>query len=121
MQSNFSQSNSSSHFSHYSSQTSSQTSSPSLDAEFNQSTLQKIAQKRDSDQLAIKTSLVNFLKAIGSQFICFLTGTQTLSIRSKRVKNGAVQWTIYDPTQGTCHRFDSETAVRSWLEQRHSR
>ncbi|MEL6354283.1 MAG: hypothetical protein AAFR58_21415 [Cyanobacteria bacterium J06627_28] len=112
-QSNFSRSNSSSHFSPHSPQT--------LEAEFYQITQQKEAQKRDSGSLSVKASLFNFLKTIGSQLVCFLTGTQTLSIRSKRLKNGTVQWMVYDPNTGRCYRFDSETAVRSWLEQRYCR
>lgn len=114
MQSNFSQSHSSSsHFSRQSPQT--------LEAEFYQITQHKTAQQRDIDQFSIKTSLVNSLKAIGNQLVYFLTGTQTLSVRAKRLKDGSMQWTVYDPDQRTCHRFDSETAVRSWLEQRHTR
>ncbi len=49
----------------------------------------------------------------------FFTGQQTLSIRKKQLKNKTIQWIVYDPHRDSRHVFDSEAAVRDWLEQRY--
>lgn len=57
----------------------------------------------------------------GLSFVNFLTGKQTLSVREKILKHGERQWIVYDSRSDTRHVFDSEAAVRSWLEQRYYR
>ncbi|MGI8934174.1 hypothetical protein [Leptolyngbya sp. BC1307] len=53
--------------------------------------------------------------------IDFLTGQQTLSIRKQLSADGTVQWMVYDPDSGSRRLFNSEQAVRVWLEQRYYR
>lgn len=57
----------------------------------------------------------------GLSLVNFLTGKQTLSVREKRLKSGERQWRVYDAHSDTHRVFDSEAAVRSWLEQRYYR
>ena len=49
----------------------------------------------------------------------FLTGQSEPSIRTKQIADGSVQWIAYDPQSNQRRVFDSEQAVRVWLEQRH--
>lgn len=49
----------------------------------------------------------------------FLTGQSEPSIRKKQTADGSVQWIVYDPQSNQRSVFDSEQAVRVWLEQRH--
>ena len=51
--------------------------------------------------------------------IDFLTGKPNIAIRPKYVR-GALQWTVYDPRMDELHSFNSERAVRAWLEERHA-
>ena len=53
--------------------------------------------------------------------IDFLTGQQTLSIRKQLSADGTIQWRVYDPDSDSCRLFNSEQAVRVWLEQRYHR
>ncbi|PZO22242.1 MAG: hypothetical protein DCF25_03330 [Leptolyngbya foveolarum] len=46
----------------------------------------------------------------------FLTGQPQIAIRSKYV-NGALRWTVYNPSTDTLKQFDSEQAVRAWVER----
>jgi len=57
----------------------------------------------------------------GRALVNFLTGKQTLSIKEKRLQNGERQWHVYDAPSDTHRVFESEHAVRSWLEQRYYR
>lgn len=41
-------------------------------------------------------------------------------VRAYRTRHGQPAWSIYDPLSRKTHRFDSETAVRAWLEQRYN-
>ncbi|MGB7085999.1 MAG: hypothetical protein WBD47_10625 [Phormidesmis sp.] len=51
----------------------------------------------------------------------FFTGKQTLSIRRRSRSNGTTQWIVYDPHRNDRHVFDSEQAVRAWLETQYGR
>ena len=62
-----------------------------------------------------------WLKESAIALINFLTGQQSLSIRAKQLRNGEIQWTVYDPTTDGRYVFDSQQAVRTWLEQRYYR
>ncbi len=48
----------------------------------------------------------------------FLTGRQMLSIKQQQ-SGRKDEWVVYDSQAGTRHVFDSEQAVRTWLEQKH--
>lgn len=63
----------------------------------------------------------SWLKEGAIALLNFLTGQQTLSIRCKTLANGKTQWIAYDPTTHSHHVFDSQQAVRVWLEQRYHR
>ena len=51
--------------------------------------------------------------------IDFLTGQQQLSIRAKTLKDGSVQWIVYDPSTDSREVFRSQQAVRVWIEGRY--
>ncbi|MBD0335378.1 MAG: hypothetical protein ICV62_07815 [Cyanobacteria bacterium Co-bin13] len=40
-------------------------------------------------------------------------------IRRYTTRQGEPAWTVYDPVDGSTHRFSSEEDVRIWLEQRY--
>ena len=62
-----------------------------------------------------------WIKAGVTELLCFLAGQQTLSIRSTVLTNGTIQWRVYDPATDSRYTFDSQQAVRTWLEQRYYR
>ena len=76
----------------------------SLEAEFAQITQQHT--RRDRIKSFIKQNLTALLN--------FLTGEQ-------QHRDGTTQWTVYDPRNDQRQVFDSQQAVRSWLEQRYYR
>lgn len=41
-------------------------------------------------------------------------------VRAYRTRHGQPAWSVYDPLSRTTRRFDNETAVREWLEQRYN-
>lgn len=79
----------------------------SLEAEFTQ----VLRSRRKQEQFS------NWKKRFVRSLINFLTGTQAISVR-EQIKNGSVQWTVYDPHREVRKVFYSEQAVRVWLEQR---
>ncbi|MGB7488295.1 MAG: hypothetical protein WA901_19035 [Phormidesmis sp.] len=62
-----------------------------------------------------------WLQQSGIALFNFLTGQQVLSIQVKTLADGRQRWTAYDPATDTRHVFDSQQAVRTWLEQRYYR
>jgi len=96
--------------SNFSSKTSASSSS-SLESEFRQVS-------RQSQGLA-RFSV--WLQQSGTALLNFLTGQPALSIRVKMLADGRCQWVAYDPATDTRHVFDSQQAVRTWLEQRYHR
>ncbi len=56
----------------------------------------------------------------GRYLLDFLTGQQQLAIREQQ-RNGQCQWAVYDPETQRRHVFNSQSAVRAWLEQRYHR
>ena len=60
-----------------------------------------------------------WLRLAMSALVDFLTGRSQLSIRAKTLPNGQQQWIVYDPEQDIRRTFDSQQAVRAWLEQRY--
>jgi len=81
----------------------------SLEAEF-----YRITRKRSQPHQSV-------LKSWAQVLIDFLTGAQPLSIRRQTQKNGTFQWIVYDAASDTRCVFDTEQAVRVWLETRHQR
>ncbi|MEL6490348.1 MAG: hypothetical protein AAFV85_12040 [Cyanobacteria bacterium J06634_6] len=61
-----------------------------------------------------------FKQGLGS-LLDFLTGQQTLSIRTEVLRDGTRRWTVYDPERNRRQVFYSQQAVRTWLEQRYYR
>ena len=69
------------------------------------------------------------LSDLGEELVAFLTGASHLSIRkssapykitgSPSQQHAASPWVVYDSTTDTRHCFESEQAVRAWLETRH--
>ncbi len=60
-----------------------------------------------------------WIKAWLHSLLNFLTGSQTLNIVKRSRPDGTVQWIVYDPNTEHPRFFDSEQAVRVWLEQRY--
>ena len=49
----------------------------------------------------------------------FLTGEDALSVRKQQIAHGKTIWTVYDSTTDTRRTFESQQAVRTWLETRY--
>lgn len=58
-------------------------------------------------------------KSWAEYLIDFLTGRTELSIRQRQARDGSTQWIAYDPKTDRRYLFDSEKAIRVWIEQRH--
>ena len=54
------------------------------------------------------------LKQFGTWLLTVLTATDDLTIRET-----STGWSVQESGQAQIHHFDSEEAVRVWLEQRH--
>ncbi|MEL7332402.1 MAG: hypothetical protein AAFN12_09130 [Cyanobacteria bacterium J06560_2] len=91
--------------------------SDALEAEFQQIIRRQHRNSSDFSQNALKRWLVQ----AGRSVVAFLTGQQTLSIRSKVLSDGSTQWTVYDPFTQSRHVFGSRQAVCVWLEERYYR
>ncbi|MEO0771008.1 MAG: hypothetical protein AAFY72_16570 [Cyanobacteria bacterium J06649_4] len=61
----------------------------------------------------------SWLRRVGTAIVDFLTNQPQLSVRVKTLPNGQQQWIAYDPEQDIRRTFDSQQAVRVWLEQRY--
>ena len=85
-------------------------SAQSLEAEFARITQQH---KRKSISTLLQTTATALLN--------FLTGQQTLSIKARQQADGEMQWIVYDPHTHQRQVFDSQQAVRTWLEERYHR
>jgi hypothetical protein len=57
----------------------------------------------------------------GHYLLDFLTGQQQISIREQQWADGTLHWCVYDPHAHSYHIFNSQSAVRAWLEQRYYR
>ncbi|MBX2863718.1 MAG: hypothetical protein KTR27_09185 [Leptolyngbyaceae cyanobacterium MAG.088] len=61
-----------------------------------------------------------WLRVAGKWLLQTLTAGDQPRIWEKETKQGS-QWCLYDPIDATQHQFDSEEAMRAWLEQRYYR
>ncbi len=61
----------------------------------------------------------SWIKAGLHSLLDFFTGSQTLNIVQRSHADGTVQWIVHDPDAKHPRIFDSEQAVRVWLEQRY--
>lgn len=61
---------------------------------------------------------VRWLRDLLTALLKFLTGEQSLSIRTQKSDKGT-QWIAYDALQNVRYVFTTEQALRIWLEQRH--
>ncbi|MCU0564975.1 MAG: hypothetical protein MUF49_00055 [Oculatellaceae cyanobacterium Prado106] len=59
-----------------------------------------------------------FHDGLQSLFSTLVTNSEP-KIRLKQNRNGERYWQVYDPSTNYSTTFDSETAVRIWLEQRY--
>ncbi|MEM6449611.1 MAG: hypothetical protein AAF703_04770 [Cyanobacteria bacterium P01_D01_bin.105] len=65
----------------------------------------------------------SWLKQVKSALLLFLTGQQTISIRKKIINqqktgDSEVKWIVYDSLNNRRNVFETEQAVRVWLEQK---
>ena len=67
------------------------------------------------DRSEKKSRLSRFAQAL----LEFLTGENTLSIKKQQSAQGETIWTVYDCATDTRRTFDSQQAVRVWLETRY--
>ena len=79
-------------------------------------------QRRQLEQLARvnSPSSSQWLKGLGQWLVTLLTEANQLQVRTKQTREGQV-WQVHDPLSNQYQQFDSEEALRVWLEQRHSR
>jgi hypothetical protein len=76
--------------------------------------IQQEATSTTRQKSAFSQALINF----GSRVVNFLTGEPEIRIWQK-TRNGHSVWFAYDPITDKKQRFDSEEAVRQWLECRY--
>ncbi|MEL6468838.1 MAG: hypothetical protein AAFQ74_03855 [Cyanobacteria bacterium J06623_4] len=92
----------------------------SLESEFYRLVRTRARQSHSQRQLS-RQQIREIISQITQQILAFLTGQTALSIRKQLTPDGHCQWIIYNPQTNTRHTFESERAVRIWLEQRHLR
>ncbi|MEM1242871.1 MAG: hypothetical protein AAGI45_23820 [Cyanobacteria bacterium P01_H01_bin.26] len=80
--------------------------------------LERLWQPTPSEKVRQATS--NWLRTAGQWLVSALAEGNQLRIWTQETKQGNV-WCVYDPTDNVRHQFDSEAAVRTWLEQRYNR
>ena len=61
----------------------------------------------------------SWIKAWLYNLLNFLTGEQTLNIVQRSHADGTVQWIVHDLDAEYPRVFDSEQAVRVWLDERY--
>ena len=91
------------------------------------SNLQELeVQRRQLEQLwqptpvqKLRQASSHWLRTAGKWLVQTLTEGDQLRIWVKETKQGS-QWCVYDPIGSTHRQFDSEEAMRVWLEQRYS-
>ena len=83
-------------------------------------------QRRQLEQLWQPTPTERFrqaagswMRAAGQWLVQTLTAGNQLRIWTQETKQGS-RWFAYNPMDGRHHQFDSEDALRVWLEQRHN-
>lgn len=59
------------------------------------------------------------LKWLKQTLVTSLTHAAELEVRQEVDRRGQVWWYVYDPITGVSMRTDSETRVRSWIEQQY--
>ena len=80
--------------------------------------LERLWQPTPSEKVRQATG--DWLRTAGKWLVQTLTEGDQLRIWTQATKQGNV-WYVYDPTDSVQHQFDSEAAVRTWLEQRYNR
>ena len=91
----------------------------SLEAEFCQIIRCRQAEKNFNQETCSNRRQTDRIREWLGQLLDFLTGSQTLSIQQRSLPNGRTQWSLYDPNANTALTFDTEQAVRVWLEGRY--
>ncbi|ESA36278.1 hypothetical protein N836_08015 [Leptolyngbya sp. Heron Island J] len=79
--------------------------------------LERLWQPTPVERLRQKSG--HLLRAAGQWLVQSLTEGNQLRIWLKETKKGSY-WCVYDPSCGLHRQFDSEEALRVWLEQRYS-
>ena len=67
----------------------------------------------------IRKISTTWLRAAGQWLVQSLTEGNQLRIWVKETRQGS-SWCVYDPASSAKRQFDSEEALRIWLEQRYS-
>ena len=91
----------------------------SLEVEFRQIVSYRQAGNNLNQETRSNKQQTHWIREWLDQLLNFLTGSQTLSIRQRSLPNGRIQWIVYDPDANTALTFDTEQAVRVWLEGRY--
>ncbi|MGB3295382.1 MAG: hypothetical protein WBB01_20560 [Phormidesmis sp.] len=91
----------------------------SLEAEFCQIVSRRQGCSNAEPKDCTDNRQVSWIRDWSGRLLDFLTGSQTLSIQQRSHSNGQVQWIVYDPAADFRRVFDSEAAVRVWLEKRY--
>jgi hypothetical protein len=79
--------------------------------------LEQLWQPTPSQKLRQASS--RWLRTAGKWLVQTLTEADQLRIWVKETKQGSF-WCVHDPIDGIHHQFDSEEAMRIWLEQRYN-
>ena len=91
------------------------------------SNLQKLElQRRQLEQLwqptpakQLRNASRQWLRTAGTWLVQALTEGHQPRIWTQETKQGTL-WCVHDPFNGAQHQFDSEAALRIWLEQRYN-
>ncbi|MEA5464130.1 hypothetical protein [Leptothoe sp. PORK10 BA2] len=83
-------------------------------------------QRRQLEQLwqptpgqELRAASSHWLRTAGTWLVQALAVSNQPQIWTKETKQGNL-WCVHDPVNGAQHQFDSEEALRTWLEQRYN-
>ena len=91
----------------------------SLEAEFRQIVSCRQAKNNLDQETRSNKRQTSWIREWLGQVLDFLTGSGGLSIQQRSLPNGRIQWIVYDPDAKDSRTFDTEQAVRVWLEGRY--
>ncbi len=91
----------------------------SLESEFRQIVSRQRECSKPDQKDYLNQRQAGWMRRWSGWLLDFFTGSQRLSVRQRSLPNGTLQWIVYDPDAERSRVFDSEQAVRAWLEQRY--
>jgi len=72
-----------------------------------------------SPKKAKRTDVFAPIKSIWQQVVNYLNATNELQVWQSSDRNGRTWWNAYDPITGRTTKRDSESEMRTWIEERY--